>query len=298
MEAWTAAKDSSFYVRVGDADDEVVALRAENAALRAALAEVQRGEQRFRALFEHSADAHLIFDASGILDVNHATLQMLRCADRADLIGHHPAELSPELQPDGRRSLEKSIEMDRIAHERGYHRFEWIHRRMNGEEFPVQVTLTPVTLSTGPALLVVWHELTELRRHEEALRRQAQVIRRLSVPLITVAAGVLLVPIVGALDAERGAVLVEEVLRALESQRARTVIVDLTGVEDFDAMTAEHLLRLAAATRLLGADAVLTGIRPEVARRLVELGTELRGLRAMRDVAGALARVLDASRSG
>ena len=59
----------------------------------------------------------------------------------------------------------------RLAREKGYHRFDWTHRKMDGEEFPVEVTLTPVVLEGRPALLVVWHDLTERKRMEEEIRR-------------------------------------------------------------------------------------------------------------------------------
>ncbi len=124
-------------------------------------------EERFRVLFEQSSDAHLLFDDTGIIDCNHAAVQMLRCRDKAKVLALHPAVLSPEFQPDGRPSLEKCMEMDSIAREQGYHRFEWLHRKMDGECFPVEVTLTPVTIVGKATLLVVWHDLTERKRAEE-----------------------------------------------------------------------------------------------------------------------------------
>ena len=128
-------------------------------------------DERFRVLFDHSSDAHLIFDKRGILDCNNAAIALLGCADKSEVLGLHPASLSPDLQPDGRRSDEKSVEMDGLARARGYHRFEWQHRKVNGEVFPVEVTLTPVRLRSGPAMLVVWHDLTEQNRLAAQLRQ-------------------------------------------------------------------------------------------------------------------------------
>jgi PAS domain S-box-containing protein len=131
-------------------------------------------QERFRVLFEHSSDAHLLFDENGIIDCNNATITMLRYRDKNQILSLHPARLSPELQPDGRRSDEKCIEMDRLAHEKGYHRFEWQHRRMDGTDFPVEVTLTPVMLSGKSVLLVVWHDLTERKLAEQIGREREQ----------------------------------------------------------------------------------------------------------------------------
>lgn len=142
-------------------------------------AEVLRAsEERFRVLFEQSSDAHLIFgESEGILDCNPAAVSMLRCQDKSTLLRLHPAELSPEFQPDGRRSLEKCIEMDATARRNGYHRFDWDHRRMDGEVFPCEVTLTPITLDGKSVILVVWHELTERKRAEQALRDSEEQFR-------------------------------------------------------------------------------------------------------------------------
>src|SRR5262245_66306628 len=114
---------------------------------------------RFRVLFEHSSDAHFIFDETGITDCNSATIHLLKATDKSQVLALHPAVLSPEYQPDGRRSMEKSKEMDGIARAQGYHRFEWLHRKLDGEAFPVEVTLNAVQIGGPPALSVLWPDL-------------------------------------------------------------------------------------------------------------------------------------------
>ena len=136
------------------------------------LTERKQAEEKFRVLFECSTDAHLLFDDTGIIDCNSAAIKMLHCSDKQQVLSLHPAELSPEFQPDGQRSLEKCVEMDRIARERGFHRFEWTHRRMDGENIPVEVTLNPVTLNGKSVLLVVWHDITEQKRAAQVLLDQ------------------------------------------------------------------------------------------------------------------------------
>ncbi|OCX51623.1 hybrid sensor histidine kinase/response regulator [Mucilaginibacter sp. PPCGB 2223] len=138
--------------------------------------EHKRAEENLKVLFEHSADAHLLFNENGLIDCNHAAVEMLLLKNKAELLSSHPAKFSPEYQPDGRRSDEKSVEMDRIAREKGIHQFEWIHRRANGEDFPVQVTLKSVTVGDKPALLVVWHDITQRKRAEERLRQSEAML--------------------------------------------------------------------------------------------------------------------------
>ena len=126
--------------------------------------------ERFRVLFEFSSDAHLLFDDTGIVDCSSTAVRMVGCTDKAQLISLRPGELSPEFQPDGCRSDEKCLQMDALAYRNGSHRFEWMHRRLDGTVFPVEVTLTPVKLSGKDTLLVVWHDLTEQKQAEEFLR--------------------------------------------------------------------------------------------------------------------------------
>ncbi|MEM7344473.1 MAG: PAS domain S-box protein, partial [Chloroflexota bacterium] len=139
----------------------------------------KRADERFRILFEYSTDAHLIFDETGIIDCNRATIEMLHGQDKSQVLSLHPAELSPEYQPDGRRSLEKAVDMDRLAHENGYHRFEWIHQRLDGEIFPVEVTLNPITLAGKPAILTVWHDISERKEAEHLLHQRTERIELL-----------------------------------------------------------------------------------------------------------------------
>jgi len=136
----------------------------------------KRAEENLKVLFEYSADAHLLFNESGLIDCNHAAVEMLKYQSKSDLLSQHPAKFSPEFQPDGRRSDEKSVEMDSIAREKGIHQFEWIHRRSDGEDFPVQVTLKSVRLGDKPALLVVWHDITQRKRAEERLRQSEAML--------------------------------------------------------------------------------------------------------------------------
>eukprot|EP00752_Nemacystus_decipiens_P014066 g12502.t1 len=127
-------------------------------------------EEHFRVLFECSTDAHLLFDDTGIIDCNQAAVDLLGYDDKKEMLHLHPAEMSPEFQPDGMASMSKCIEMDQTARETGLHRFDWMHQRKDGTDILVEVTLNPVKLSGKDALLVVWHDLTDRVEAERAVR--------------------------------------------------------------------------------------------------------------------------------
>jgi PAS domain S-box-containing protein len=134
------------------------------------ITEREASDERFRILFERSSDAHMLYDQTGVIDCNDATLRMLH-ADRKDsVLGRSPVSLSPRRQPDGRLSVIVGEQMRQLARVRGYCRFEWVHLRTDGSPFPVEVTLTPVRLNGRDAILSVWHDIAERKGVEDALR--------------------------------------------------------------------------------------------------------------------------------
>jgi PAS domain S-box-containing protein len=132
-------------------------------------------------------------------------------------------------------------------------------------------------------------ELLAARREaEEANRVKDELIEDLSTPVITVAEGVLLAPVVGSLNRERADRMTDALLGAVVERRARVVILDVTGARSMGADVAQHLSRAGAAIRLLGAECVLTGIGASVARTLVGAGADLSGVEVRRTLADGL----------
>lgn len=130
--------------------------------------------------------------------------------------------------------------------------------------------------------------LGELQAASAARDELASTVRALSVPVIPIIGRVIAVPLVGEIDAGRAAVLLERLLAGVASERARVVILDITGVPFVDAETATWLLQAAAAAELLGARCVLTGISPEVAQALVASGADLGRLVTRADMRGGV----------
>ena len=127
-------------------------------------------DEKFRLLFETTADAHVLFDGLSIIDCNRAAVLMLRFPDKPTVLSTPFARLSPARQPDGAKSDEKIADVLRQARECGEFHTEWVLSRRDGDEFPVDLSLTPVELAGKPAILAVWRDLTERKRAELALR--------------------------------------------------------------------------------------------------------------------------------
>jgi rsbT co-antagonist protein RsbR len=128
----------------------------------------------------------------------------------------------------------------------------------------------------------------ELRAKLDLIQKQQQVIRSLSTPIIQVWDDVLTMPVVGMVDSSRAAEVMDNLLQEVARTRARYAILDITGVEAMDTATASHLLRLARALRLIGAEAIITGIQPAIAQTMVGLGVELATITTLGSLRDAL----------
>jgi diguanylate cyclase (GGDEF)-like protein/PAS domain S-box-containing protein len=135
-------------------------------AIRAA-ATLQNGENKYRVLFESSADATWLMNEKGFLDCNSAALEMFGYSAETPML--HPADISPPNQLDGTPSRTAADRRIAAAFLNGKERFEWLHQRKNGSVFPAEVCLTALTLSGGPTLLATVRDITERKQAEEAL---------------------------------------------------------------------------------------------------------------------------------
>ncbi|HKE58948.1 MAG TPA: PAS domain S-box protein [Pyrinomonadaceae bacterium] len=140
-------------------------------------------QDSLRLAFENSPDANLIIDDGVFVDCNQAAVQMLRYQSKDDLLSLSPSDLSPELQPDGSSSSSKVKQMIAVALEKGSHRFEWLARRSDQSEFPVEVLLTAIPVEDRQILHTVWRDITrrkqaeqELSKFSEALLGQTEVL--------------------------------------------------------------------------------------------------------------------------
>lgn len=130
--------------------------------------------------------------------------------------------------------------------------------------------------------------LAELNQRIDEIGRQREAIRTLAVPVIEVWKGVLCVPVVGVLDSMQASEVTGTLLNAVVSNKARFVVVDVTGIDVMDTRTADHFLRMARAVMLLGSSCALSGLRPAIAGTIVHLGVDLGEVKTFRTMRDAL----------
>jgi rsbT co-antagonist protein RsbR len=127
-----------------------------------------------------------------------------------------------------------------------------------------------------------------VQERERIIRQQQQAIREVSTPVLQVRERLLILPIIGIVDSERARQLTEQLLRGVRSNRARVVVMDITGVPSMDATVANHLVQTVEASRLLGATVIVTGLSPEIAQTLVTIGVDLTKMNTVGDLQGGI----------
>jgi rsbT co-antagonist protein RsbR len=130
------------------------------------------------------------------------------------------------------------------------------------------------------------------KSREEVVISQQREIAELSTPVVKLWDGILALPLIGTLDSQRTQVVMENLLQTIVDTEAEIAIIDITGVPTVDTLTAQHLLKTVAAARLMGADCIISGIRPQIAQTMVHLGVELNVV-SKATLADALAVALD-----
>jgi len=130
-------------------------------------------DAKFRILFEHSPEGIFLSDGRLLIDCNDAMVKMMRCSSKEELIGRHPSALSPLMQPDGNTSFDKANQLMEEALRKGNLQQEWLCRRFDGEEFPVEILLAVISWEGQRILYMVWRDITERKRIEDAIRHLA-----------------------------------------------------------------------------------------------------------------------------
>ena len=171
-----------------------------------------------------------------------------------------------------------------------------------GEQRASQVMKIPLKDRDGgvTGLLGIRWDVTDQVRAEDArmeaeeiVRKQAEEILAISTPVVQIWDGVVAAPLIGTLDSRRTQQVMEQLLQRIVDTRSSVALIDITGVPGVDTQTARHLIETVAAVRLLGAQVVLTGIRPAIAQTLVHLGVDLSNVTTRSSLAAGLRVALD-----
>jgi rsbT co-antagonist protein RsbR len=218
--------------------------------------------------------AIITLDPEGRVISWNPAAQQLKGWTSEEIIGQH---FSKFYLPEDIQKGKPQTELETAARVGRYEDEGWRVRK-DGSRFWANVVVTALRDKDGKlrAFGKVTRDLTERRTAEETRKRQAQEIFDTAVvPVVQVWDGIVLVPLIGTLDSQRTQQLMERLLQRVTESGSPVAILDITGVPAIDTQTAQHLIETIAAVRLLGAEVVMTGVRPSIAQTLVHLGIDL-----------------------
>ena len=242
------------------------------------------------AIVETSDDAIYGKTLEGVvLSWNHGAERMYGYA-AAEIVGR-PVNIlvAPDSPDEVPQILEKIKRGERVDH------FETVRVKKNGESFDVSLTVSPIRDASGriAGASTVARDITEQKRLREELIRRAQEILDVSTPVLQVWDGVVVAPFIGTLDTQRAQQFMECLLQRIVETNASVALLDVTGVPAIDTRTAQHLIETITSVRLLGAQAVLTGVRPAIAQTLAHLGINLADVVTRSSLSAGLRVALD-----
>ena len=166
--------------------------------------------------------------------------------------------------------------------------FEAFRRELKGDDLANAIWELTIVLDE----LGLFTAETYQKGREEVIARQQQELLELSTPVVRLWGGVLALPLIGTLDSARTQVVMESLLQAVVETGSSIAIIDITGVPVVDTLVAQHLLKTVAAARLMGADCIISGIRPQIAQTIVHLGVEINDVLTKATLADAFAVAL------
>lgn len=141
--------------------------------------ELAEQKEAFETIFEYASDGMLLIQDSKFVTCNQAAVKMMRASDKKEFLNLHPSQLSPEFQPDGSPSFQKAEEMIQICLDRGQNHFEWLHTRMDGEEFWSEILLTSLYINDTPTIHVSWRDISERKALDEKLESANALYKKL-----------------------------------------------------------------------------------------------------------------------
>jgi rsbT co-antagonist protein RsbR len=164
--------------------------------------------------------------------------------------------------------------------------FAWLSREYGSDaEGLATETWAATELMDKLSMLTV---KTFQKAREDVIRRQQEDLLELSTPVVKLWEGVLALPMIGTLDSARTQVVMESLLQRIVETGSEIAIIDITGVPTVDTLVAQHLLKTVTAIRLMGADCIISGVRPQIAQTIVHLGVDLQGVTTKANLADAL----------
>ncbi|NQV55632.1 MAG: PAS domain S-box protein, partial [Rhodospirillales bacterium] len=166
--------------------------------------------------------------------------------------------------------------------------------RKDGTEFHAELAVSEMTVNGRRSFVGIIRDITERKDAEKIIAQQHNNLLELSTPVLKVWDQVVLLPLIGRIDEDRAAQIIENLLEAIVKTEARVAVIDVTGVPEIDTFFAGHLIKTVSAAKMLGAEVLVTGVSPAIAQTLIRLGADLSTITACGPLKEGIARALGA----
>jgi PAS domain S-box-containing protein len=248
----------------------------------------------FKAVIENAPDGISFVSPEGIVTYGNAAAKQLLGYDD-DFVG-----ISVERTLAGNDIQPEAIIQQAL--EQGFWQGTQTGCRRDGSTLPVDLLVFPIYAADGnvrffPGFVrdrtdLVQAEAERVMLQQQVIDAQREALRELSTPLIPISDSAVVMPLVGTIDSSRALQIMENLLEGVANHQARITIVDITGVQVVDTQVASALIQAAQAVKLLGAEVVLTGIRPDVAQTLVHLGADMSSIKTLNSLQSGIVYAL------
>jgi PAS domain S-box-containing protein len=249
-------------------------------------------DAHYRLLVDSVSDYAIItLDVDGYVTTWNKGAERIKGYKAEEIIGQHFSCFYPH---DDVERGKTEMELRTAAVEGRFEDENWRVRK-DGSRFWANVVITALRDKEGNLLGFgkVTRDLTDRKQAEETIARQAQEILEVATPVVQVWDGVVAAPLIGTLDSQRTEQFMERLLQRIVETNSPVALVDITGVPTIDTQTAQHLIETITAVRMLGAQVVLTGVRPALAQTLVHLGIDLSHIVTRSSLSAGLRVALD-----
>jgi len=236
-------------------------------------------EARLKAVLDHVLDGIVTIDDEGVVESFNSAAERIFGYPASEVIGQNVKMLMPEPYHGEHDGYLRNYLDSGKAKIIGIGR-EVLGLHKDGTTFPLNLGVSEMRVGGQRKFVGMLRDISEQKEAERTIAEQHRNLLELSTPVLKVWDEVVLLPLIGTIDTERAAQIIDSLLQAIVSTEARVAVIDVTGVGSIDTYTAQHLIKTVSAAEMLGAEVLITGISPVISQTLVKLGVDLSAVRA------------------
>ncbi|PSL42216.1 PAS domain S-box-containing protein [Planomicrobium soli] len=244
---------------------------------------ISEREHFYRQLIEQSSEIIIVHQNHQVLYINESGSKALR-GTKEQILGASVLSIIKEEYKEAIRQRIQKV----MAENKPAQLIEQTMLRLDGSPFDVEVNCSPVIYRNQKAIQSVLRDITPRKEAERKQKELVKEINSISAPIVPVSKGVSVLPLIGSIDPIRAKQLAEDIPSKIQKYNVDYLIIDFSGIYNIDSLVIEYLFQISKTIRLLGIQPILTGLRPDLAQKVVEIGVDLSAIHTMATVEDAM----------